>query len=241
MAYIYIFFQIYHLPWILDQNLNEDQKEIIKKIAAPSIDAPPLVVFGPFGTGKTFTLNQAVRRIAVNHNNRVLICTHSNSAADMHVELLDEYVNEQSGITSCRPLRIYTPMRKLSTVSDKVRQYCLVTDKGKSSEAFRLPTRHEVLSHRVVVSTLGMSRALFDMELHRGFFSHILIDEAAQALETETLTPITLAGNNTKVVFTGDHMQVRSPGWKPAWGQLIACNSPLSFWYCCNATKRSAL
>lgn len=65
------------------------------------------------------------------------------------------------------------------------------------------------------MSTLGMSRALFDMELHRGFFSHILIDEAAQALETETLTPITLAGNNTKVVFTGDHMQVRSLGWKP--------------------------
>ena len=58
------------------------------------------------------------------------------------------------------------------------------------------------------MSTLRMSRALFDMELHRGVFSHILIDEAAQALETEALTPITLAGNNTKVVFTGDHMQV---------------------------------
>jgi len=213
--------------------LNEDQKEIIRKIAAPSIDAPPLVVFGPFGTGKTFTLNQAVRRIAVNLNNRVLICTHSNSAADMHVELLDEYLKEQRGIAACRPLRIYTPMRKLSTVSDKVKQYCLITDKGKPTEAFRLPTRHEVLSHRVVVSTLGMSRALFDMELHRGFFSHILIDEAAQALETETLTPITLAGNNTKIVFTGDHMQVRSLRWKPVWGQLIICNSPTySFWHC---------
>lgn len=220
------FFQIYPLPWILDPDLNDDQKEIIRKIAAPSIDAPPLVVFGPFGTGKTYTLNQAVRRIAVNRNNRVLICTHSNSAADMHVVLLDEHLNEQSGIPACRPLRIYTPMRKLSTVPDRVRQYCLVTDKGKPTEAFRLPARHEVLSHRVIVSTLGMSRALFDMELHRGFFSHILIDEAAQALETETLTPITLAGNNTKVVFTGDHMQVRSLGWKTAWGRLITCNSP---------------
>ena len=212
---IFFFFKIYPLPWILDEKLNEDQKEIIRKIAAPSIDAPPLVVFGPFGTGKTFTLNQAVRRIAVNLNNRVLICTHSNSAADMHVELLDEYLKEQRGIAACRPLRIYTPMRKLSTVSDKVKQYCLVTDKGKPTEAFKLPSHHEVSSHRVVVSTLRMSRALFDMELHRGFFSHILIDEAAQALETETLTPITLAGHNTKVVFTGDHMQVCSLGWKP--------------------------
>ncbi|KAJ7378398.1 hypothetical protein OS493_023654 [Desmophyllum pertusum] len=196
------------IPWILDQKLNEDQKEIITKIAVPSINAPPLVVFGPFGTGKTFTLNQAVRRIALDCNNRVLICTHSNSAADIHVELLDEYLKEQHGIMACTPLRIYTPLRKLSTVSDQVKEYCLITDRGKATEAFRLPTRDDVLRHRVVVSTLGMSRALFDMELHRGFFSHILIDEAAQALETEALTPITLAGNNTKVVFTGDHMQV---------------------------------
>ena len=176
---------------------------------APSIDAPPLVVFGPFGTGKTFTLNQAVRRMVVNHNNRVLICAHSNSAADLHVELLDEYLKEKHGIAACRPLRIYTPLRDLSTVSDRVKEYCLISDK-----AFRLPTRDEVLKHRVVVSTLGMSRAVFDMELHRGFFSHILVDEAAQALETEVLAPITLAGNDTKVVFTGDHMQVLILEWK---------------------------
>ena len=165
-------------------------------------------MFGPFGTGKTFALNQAVRRISVNRNNRVLICTHSNSAADIHVELLDEYLKEQNGISASRPLRIYTPLRKLSTVSTIVKEYCMIADKGEPTEAFRLPARDDVLSHRVIVTTLGMSRALFDMELHRGFFSHILIDEAAQALETETLTPITLAGNDTKVVFTGDHMQV---------------------------------
>ena len=148
--------------------------------------------------------------MAVNLNNRVLICTHSNSAADIHVKLLDEYLKKQHGIAACRPLRIYPPLRKLSTVSHQVKEYCLIADKGKSTEAFRLPSRDDVLRHRVVVSTLGTCRALFDMDLRRGFFSHILIDEAAQALETETLTPITLAGNNTKVVFTGDHMQVRA-------------------------------
>ena len=151
-----------------------------------------------------------MRRISVNRNNRVLVCTHSNSAADIHVELLDKYLKEEHGISASRPLRIYTPLRKLSTVSSVVKEYCLIKDKGQPTEALRLPTRDDVLSHRVIISTLGMSRALFDMELHRGFFSHILIDEAAQALETETLTAITLAGNDTKVVFTGDHMQVWS-------------------------------
>ncbi|KAJ7378405.1 helicase [Desmophyllum pertusum] len=222
------------IPWILDQKLNEDQKEIITKIAVPSINAPPLVVFGPFGTGKTFTLNQAVRRIALDCNNRVLICTHSNSAADIHVELLDEHLKEQHGIMACTPLRIYTPLRKLSTVSDQVKEYCLITDRGKATEAFRLPTRDDVLRHRVVVSTLGMSRALFDMELHRGFFSHILIDEAAQALETEALTPITLAGNNTKVVFTGDHMQMSPDVFSPQakkWGFQMSLQERLFYDY----------
>ena len=104
-------------------------------------------------------------------------------------------------------------MRKLATVSDTVKEYCLIANKETPKEAFRLPTRDDVIRHRVIVTTLGMSRALFDMELHRGYFSHILIDEAAQALETETLTPLTLAGNNTKVVFTGDHMQVYEIGF----------------------------
>ena len=171
------------------------------------------MVFGPFGTGKTFTLNQAIRRISVNQNNRVLICTHSNSAADIHVELLDRYLKEQHSIAASKPLRIYTPLRKLATVSDTVKEYCLIANKETPTEAFRLPTRDDVIRHRVIVTTLGMSRALFDMELHRGYFSHILIDEAAQALETETLTPLTLAGNNTKVVFTGDHMQVYEIGF----------------------------
>ncbi|XP_022780315.1 probable helicase with zinc finger domain isoform X1 [Stylophora pistillata] len=222
------------LPWIIDPKLNEDQKKIIRRIAAPSSDAPPLVVFGPFGTGKTFTLNQAVRRISVNRNNRVLICTHSNSAADIHVQLLDKYLKEQNGISASRPLRIYTPLRKLSTVSTIVKEYCLISDKGEPTEAFRLPARDDVLSHRVIVTTLGMSRALFDMELHRGFFSHILIDEAAQALETETLTPITLAGNDTKVVFTGDHMQMSPDVFSPdakKWGFRTSLQERLFYEY----------
>jgi superfamily I DNA and/or RNA helicase len=40
-------------------------------------------------------------------------------------------------------------------------------------------------------------------------FSHILLDEAAQAMESEAITPLMAAGENTKLVLAGDHMQVR--------------------------------
>lgn len=73
-----------------------------------------------------------------------------------------------------------------------------------------LPSRDDLVEHRVVVTTLSTSRALLDLQVLHGFFTHILIDEAAQALEPEALTPLIFAGPNTKVVFTGDHMQVKS-------------------------------
>ena len=72
-----------------------------------------------------------------------------------------------------------------------------------------LPNRDAVIRHRVVITTLATSKHLLQLNLNHGFFSHILVDEAAQALEPEALTPLVLAGPNTKVVFTGDHMQVK--------------------------------
>ena len=77
-----------------------------------------------------------------------------------------------------------------------------------ANNAYVLPTRDDVIRHRVVITTLAMSQHLLELQLSHGFFTHILIDEAAQALEPEALMPLALAGPNTKVVFTGDHMQV---------------------------------
>lgn len=42
-----------------------------------------------------------------------------------------------------------------------------------------------------------------------GFFTHILLDEAAQAMECETIMPLALASKSTRIVLAGDHMQVR--------------------------------
>ena len=42
----------------------------------------------------------------------------------------------------------------------------------------------------------------------KGLFTHILLDEAAQAMESETIMPLALATKNTRIVLAGDHMQV---------------------------------
>lgn len=98
--------------WLLDKRLNSNQRRVIERIASLEDNALPLVLFGPFGTGKTFTLNQAVRLLVqLDKSHRILLCTHSNRAADIHVELLHGYLN-MNGIPAARPLRVYQPMRR---------------------------------------------------------------------------------------------------------------------------------
>ena len=96
---------------------------------------------------------------------------------------------------------------RLEASSEIAKKYCLIKD-----DKFVLPSRDDLVGHRVVVTTLSTSKVLLDLQVLHGFFTHILFDEATQALEPETLTPLIFAGPNTKVVFTGDHMQVKFKG-----------------------------
>lgn len=58
------------------------------------------------------------------------------------------------------------------------------------------------------VSIYGVKNWLIFLLIFVGFFTHILIDEAAQAMECEAVMPLSLANENTRIVLAGDHMQV---------------------------------
>lgn len=49
---------------------------------------------------------------------------------------------------------------------------------------------------------------LASLNLDKGYFTHILLDEAAQAMECEAIMPLALADENTRIVLAGDHMQM---------------------------------
>uniref|UniRef100_A0A7N6BP44 Probable helicase with zinc finger domain n=1 Tax=Anabas testudineus TaxID=64144 RepID=A0A7N6BP44_ANATE len=189
----------------LDPRLNAKQKEAILAITTPiSIPLPPILIIGPYGTGKTFTLAQAVKHILRQEQSRVLICTHSNSAADLYIkDYLHPYV--EAGNPHARPLRVYFRNRWVKTVHPVVQQYCLISG---TQVTFQMPTREDILRHRVVVVTLSTSQYLCQLDLEPGLFTHILLDEAAQAMECETIMPFALASKTTRIVLAGDHMQL---------------------------------
>lgn len=63
------------------ENLNAKQQLAVQFITGNSSVkefVAPLLIYGPFGTGKTFTLATAARELCKDHRNKVLICTHTN-------------------------------------------------------------------------------------------------------------------------------------------------------------------
>ncbi|XP_032805667.2 3'-5' exoribonuclease HELZ2 [Petromyzon marinus] len=196
-------------PGILPATLkgNDKQKKVIMfAVGERTCDkpTPPFLMYGPFGTGKTYTLFQATVQILAEPNARVLICTEANSAADLYIqEYLHEYVT--SGFKEATPLRIVYKWRNMNTVSEVVRRYCCLDPNGPF---FAVPSLEIVKAHRVVIATYAQCRTLWQLELPRGHFSHILLDEAAQALEADALIPLALADSSTRVLLAGDHKQI---------------------------------
>ncbi|XP_078736783.1 putative helicase with zinc finger domain [Lampetra fluviatilis] len=196
-----------HRQWDdqLDPRLNAKQKEAVLAATSPlAVPLPPVLLLGPYGTGKTFALAQATKQALRQQHTRILICTHSNSAADLYIkDYLHPHV--ESGNPEARPLRVYYRHRWVKSVHPVVQQYCLMSP---SRSEFLPPVQEDVLKSRVVVTTLSTSRTLCQLNLPAGFFTHILIDEAAQAMECETVMALALATCDTRIVLAGDHMQL---------------------------------
>jgi len=192
----------------LDPQLNLKQKEAVLAITAPpSVILPPILIIGPYGTGKTFTVGKAIEMLLQESWAKILVCTHSNSAADLYIkDYIDPAITK--GNIKKKVLRIYYYNRWVQTVHPTVQKYCLIeTEEITSTRRFRIPTHKDLVEPDLVVATLSTSRCLAQ-QLSVGHFTHILLDEAAQALETEAIMPLILANSSTRVVLAGDHMQL---------------------------------
>ncbi|XP_066521197.1 3'-5' exoribonuclease HELZ2 [Hoplias malabaricus] len=187
--------------------LNEKQQaamDFILGLSEHKSNAAPLLIYGPFGTGKTFTLAKITLALAMNPRNKILICTHTNSSADLYVK--DHFhISVMTAKHPTRPLRIKAKEINLRTTESITLQYCHLSKDGFS---FEFPDRERVDAARIIITTTTMARLFHDMQLPSNYFSHIFIDEASQMLECEALMALGLAGEKTRVVLAGDHMQM---------------------------------
>ena len=150
----------------------------------------PLVIAGPFGTGKTRVLARATYELlGQNQSNMILICTHHQASADTFIEYFGPMKHEHF-FRRIRIVRVAVSTYKSGT-KDKFPGYFV----SVKNALLRNP--------KVIVCTIGLSHHLKIKGL-----THIFIDEAAQTRETEAIIPLQLAETQTKIVLAGDHCQV---------------------------------
>ena len=189
---------------------NAKQREAVERIveAAPggaSRRAAPYLLCGAFGTGKTRTMSEAAwQALRRDPEARVLICTEGNCAADLYVELLRELVGE--GLLPASELfRFFQAHRGAFRVQA---EHLPFTGYDAHKGIFVVPPLPELLRKRVVISTFANASVLYGVGVPLGHFTHIMLDEAANAIEPLALVPLTLAGPATRVVLAGDDKQI---------------------------------
>jgi DNA polymerase III delta prime subunit len=202
------------LPWF-DDRLDAQQKSMIVKIARTP-PAVPYLLFGPFGCGKTRALVELARQIARNvrvkkreqesgdttefEESALLIAAPSNSAADMMCALLS------AEFTPSEMFRL----NAFNRVSQSVRPMVVLDYCKYNADVgiFDLPPVEELKRFRLILTTCGSASLLTSVGVEPGHFSHIIIDEAAQLTESDTLVPLCLAkSGRTCIVMAGDDRQ----------------------------------
>ena len=194
-----------HLSMELDE---EQQAHALQLVLQFGQSLAPVIISGPFGTGKTRVLAVAAYNFieyAKQHDTacRVLVCSHHQYCADIFVEsffgplLENRYASW--GVKLVRLTR-----KKYSNASAAYRHLYVSVD--KFNQQFETG-KYTNTKHLVVVTTF-ITALNVASQLGDKFFTHILLDDAAQVREPEAVAPLCMANESTRIVIAGDCQQV---------------------------------
>jgi hypothetical protein len=178
------------------RNLNERQKQAVNYIVSGYHKLAPYILFGPPGTGKTTTIIEAILQLARNDKFRILLAAPSNNAADLIVSRL-----ARGKIRPDRMFRLNALSRAIESVDADVLPYCHHV-KGE----FGVPS--DFRSKSIIVSTCISAGMLVSLDIGADHFTHIFIDEAAQATEQEAIATFSGVGANANLIVAGDPKQL---------------------------------
>ena len=168
----------------------------------------PVLVTGAFGTGKTRLLAVAthffieegkLKKIPA----RVLLCAHHQATADSMMDYLGKMLERKKHPWQAwvvRLTRFNYPEKKNSNYMSLF--YNII-------EFEALFTEHLVQDRCVVIVTTCLTALNASSIIGSEYFTHILLDEAAQVREPEAIAPLCMANQNTKIVIAGDDCQVQ--------------------------------
>ncbi|CAG9839969.1 unnamed protein product [Diabrotica balteata] len=204
------------LEWF-NKNLNQTQKNAVMHVLWGTTRPFPYIIFGPPGTGKTITLVETILQlIRLIPSSRLLVTAPSNSAANLiALRLIDSGVLLPGDLVR---LISYNYALK-ETVPDKLIPYCATASFAREDTVLSEVNNPNGIQFNSNMSTLGRSRItvatcncagqFFLLNIPKGHFTHIIVDEAAQAGEPDVMIPLSFLNKNSgQIVLAGDPMQL---------------------------------
>ncbi|CAD7952654.1 unnamed protein product [Amoebophrya sp. A25] len=216
----------------LRTHLNREQLDVVRGILSADCSfGNPMLVWGPPGTGKSFTLQCALWKVLEHLPDvKVLVCAPSNKAADLLLVGLQKKI----GLPKSQLIRVNSRGRQfhlethLPEVPQPLHQDFWTEDELAKKEECK---RHKTMlkystcdtddvkaSHRIVVTTAtaaanlpsfldppavkAMKPVVFVPDL-------VIVDEAGQCTEPDAYMPLSLNPRRARVVLCGDHKQLR--------------------------------
>lgn len=218
---------------LLRPDLNNVQLETVRNVLRGEYRSCPYLISGPPGTGKTTVLVEIVYQLwRLLPNAHILVCTQSNSAADLILEKL--VASEQ--VSHGDLLRVVSKQqyKQQEDIPEHLRPYCTALEEeeeddedaaregktdAKESDKPQCIREKDRVQANVNLSTLMATRILIAtcatvgyikrLDFPTDHLSHLVLDEAAQCLEPDTLIPMSLMENGqAQLVMVGDVKQL---------------------------------
>uniref|UniRef100_A0A914Y7Q6 RNA helicase n=1 Tax=Panagrolaimus superbus TaxID=310955 RepID=A0A914Y7Q6_9BILA len=196
------------------KSFNQKQKEAIYSMTRPVNTT--FILFGPPGTGKTYTLVETIRQLLNPSSKKtsttdrtILVCTPSNMAADAIAEGIIDGNFLQTG-EIFRLVSVSRDTFKRNLKLDCITQRQVLTDNREQTicTIYDLPNTALLKEYKIIICTLGSIPKLC-LFLEPGHFSHIFVDEAAQAPEMDVWLAVGhLATRDTRIILAGDPKQL---------------------------------
>lgn len=236
-------------PYCLNDQQSLFVQMVLRRAAHPSMSQrPPMILTGPAGTGKTKALLVSILKTleygkSINSPKRILVCTPSHTAADVVSRRLGKLLPKDS------MFRLYDATWPVEMVPVDILRYTKQGDQGEflmpnnlleyevvvctCSDAHNLflagvtngslrdrrrclkETCETYLKHNNFEHTIDSERVY---QLH---FTHLYIDEAAQATEPETLIPFSVVVDDcpntpkVEIALIGDPRQLSPNIYSP--------------------------
>ena len=202
-------FEWYH-PGLSYLHLDyRSQLDALQRIVSCPSDVP-FILSGPFGSGKTRVLACAAYYFAsVKHEEpaRIMICAH-------HQESTETFIYAYFGRLFKKTPELFQQIQLIHIVrGESAKKYGTYSHLYKSVSEFQEwwdERRYDPSKPLIVIATYMNSLSLYELLQvpAYGFFTHFLLDEAAQVREPEAIAPLALATRDAKIVLAGDNLQV---------------------------------